>query len=318
MRRWLLRILLLLFIVIFIVPFLIPLNPTGVDPRTLASDGGQFVEVEGLDTYYVERGPDDGQALLLVHGLGGSTFSWRENIGALAEAGYRTIALDRPGFGLTEKTLDFDVSAPSQADFLAAFMDARGIDHAVLVGHSAGGGIIAHFALKYPGRVDGLIFVDGALGHPSAPPLVGTLAGFPPFTRWLQIAARIYLTPERYGDILSSAYADPALATEAVRAGYAKVLQTPNFDQALAALIRDSADNPVPLDRLSEIDMQALLIWGRADSWVPLANGEALADVLPKAELLVYDYVGHLPMEEAPEQFNTDVIAWLDGLGEAG
>ncbi|MCC6615562.1 MAG: alpha/beta fold hydrolase [Anaerolineae bacterium] len=318
MRRWLLRILLLLIIVIFIVPFLIPLNPTGVDPRTLASDGGQFVEVEGLDTYYVERGPDDGQPLLLVHGLGGSTFSWRDNIGPLAEAGYHVLALDRPGFGLTEKTLAFDVSAPSQADFLAAFMDARGIDHAVLIGHSAGGGIIAHFALKYPGRVDGLIFVDGALGHPSAPPIVGTLAGFAPFTRWLQIGARVYLTPERYGDMLASAYADPAFATEAVRAGYTKVLQTPNFDQALAALIRDSANNPVPLDRLSEIGMPSLLIWGREDTWVPLANGEALADALPNAELIVYEDAGHLPMEEAADQFNADVIGWLGRLGEAG
>ncbi len=318
MRRWLLRIFLLLFFILFILPFLIPLPETGVDPRTLASDGGQFVEVEGLDTYYIERGPEDGQAVLLVHGLGGSTFSWRDNLNALAEAGYHTIALDRPGFGLTEKTLDFDVSAPSQADFLAAFMDARGIDHAVLVGHSAGGGIIAHVALKYPERIDGLVFVDAALGGTGAPPFVGTLAGFAPFTRWIQIGARVLLTPERYGDTLASAYHDPALATEAVRAGYTKVLQTPNYDQAFAALIRDSGRNNFAKDRLGELDMPALLIWGRDDTWVRLASGEQLAEALPNDELIIYDNVGHLAMEEAPEQFNADVIAWLERLGEPG
>ncbi|MCA9906873.1 MAG: alpha/beta hydrolase, partial [Anaerolineae bacterium] len=201
---------------------------------------------------------------------------------------------------------------------LAAFMDARGIESAVLVGHSAGGGIIAYFALKYPERVAGLVFVDAALGGTGAPPFVGTLAGFAPFTRWIEIGARLLLTPERYGDLLASAYHDPALATEAVRAGYTKVLQTPNYDQAFAALVRDSGGNNFPKDRLGELDMPALLIWGRDDTWVRLASGEQLADALPNDALIIYDNVGHMTMEEAPEQFNADVIAWLEGLGEPG
>ncbi len=315
MGRWLLRLFVVLIIIVLVLPFLIPLPASGTDPRALADDGGQFIEINGLDTYYVARGPTDGQPVILLHGLGGSTFSWRDNIDALAEAGYFTLAIDRPGFGLTEKTFDFNVSAPNQADFVAAFMDALTIDSAVLVGHSAGGGVIAHFALRYPQRVDGLVFVAGAVGSAGgAPPFVGTLISFPPFARWLQIGARLLLTPERYGDLLTSAYGDPSFANAEIRAGYAKVLQTPRWHEAFAALIRDSGGNAFPPERLPELSQPALLIWGRNDTWVPLTAGERLAEELPNDTLIVYDGIGHLPMEEDPDRFNADLITWLNEL----
>jgi pimeloyl-ACP methyl ester carboxylesterase len=315
-QRWVLRILLFLFVVIFVVPMVIPLPTVGGDARALADDGGAFVEIVGIDTYYVEMGPDEGQAVLLAHGLGGSTYSWRENMATLAEAGYRVVAYDRPPFGLTEKSDALDVSAPAQARFAVALLDALGIDSAVLVGHSAGGGVIAQMALQYPQRVDGLVFVAGAVGTPNgAPSGVGDVLGFAPFNRWLRIGARLLLTPERYGDLLASAYGDPTIATETVRDEYAKVLQVRDWDVGFATLIRDSGRNAFPLDRLNELTQPALLIWGREDTWVPLDRGETLAAALPDATLLIYDDVGHLAMEEAPERFNADLMDWLLAIG---
>lgn len=311
-QRWLLRILLFLFVVIFVVPMVIPLPTVGGDARALANDGGAFVEIDGIDIYYVEMGAPDGQAVLFAHGLGGSTYSWRENMAALAEAGYRVVAYDRPPFGLTEKSDALDISAPAQARFAAALLDALGIDSAVLVGHSAGGGVIAHMALQYPSRVDALVFVAGAVGTPNgAPTGVGDALGFAPFNRWLRIGARLLLTPERYGDLLSGAYGDPSIATAEVRAAYANVLQVRDWDVGFATLIRDSGRNAFPTERLDELTMPALLIWGREDTWVPLDRGEALIAALPDATLTVYDDVGHLPMEEAPERFNADLVSWL-------
>ena len=314
-QRWVLRIVLLILIVVFVVPLLIPLPTVGGDPRALADEDGAFIEIDGIDIYYVERGPQDGQPVLLAHGFGGTTYSWRENITALAEAGCRVIAYDRPPFGLTEKSNAFDVSAPAQAQLAAGLLDALDIESVILVGHSAGGSVIAHMALHYPQRVDGLIFVAGAVGTQNgAPPCVGDLLNCASLNRWLRIGARALLTPQRYGDLLAGAYADPSFATDDVRAEYAKVLQVRDWDVGFATLIRDSGRNVFPMERLAEMTMPSLLIWGREDTWVPLARGEALAAALPNATLIVYDDVGHLPMEELPARFNEDVMRWMGNL----
>jgi pimeloyl-ACP methyl ester carboxylesterase len=313
--RWLLRILLVLFIVIFIVPFFIPLPELGADSRTLADPDGQFIEVDGLDTYYIEAGPADGQPIMLLHGFGGSTFSWRENIQPLAEAGFRVIAYDRPNFGLTEKRIDTNVAAPEQAHFAASLMDALGVESAIMVGHSAGGGVISFFALDYPERVDGLVYVAGAVGSAGgAPSSLSDAIMFPPFTRWFRVGARALLTPERLTGLLSSAYGEGYTETPDVAAGYARVLEARNWDEGFVGIIRDSSRNAFPVERLPEITMPALLIWGGADTWVPLAAGQRLAETLPNDELIVYDAIGHLPMEEAPDRFNADVISWIRNL----
>jgi pimeloyl-ACP methyl ester carboxylesterase len=313
--RWLLRILLLLFIVIFILPFLLPLPEVGADPRTLADEDGRFVEIDGLDVYYVEAGPLDGQAVMLLHGFGGSTFSWRENIVPLAEAGFRVIAYDRPNFGLTEKRVETDVAAPAQAQFAARLMDALDVQSAVMVGHSAGGGVISFFALEYPQRVDGLIYVAGAVGSAGgSPTALSSAIMFSPFTRWFRLGARALLTPERFSSMLASAYAPGFNMTPEIAAGYNRVLEARNWDEGFVGIMRDSSRNAFPVERLTEITMPALLIWGRADTWVPLEAGERLEAALTNDALLVYDDVGHLPMEEAPERFNADVIEWIGAL----
>jgi pimeloyl-ACP methyl ester carboxylesterase len=313
--RWILRILLFLFIVIFILPFLLPLPETGADPRTLADPGGRFIEVDGLDTYYIEAGPVDGQTIMLLHGFGGSTVSWRENIALLADAGYRVIAYDRPNFGLTEKRVETDVAAPAQAHFAARLMDALGVESAVMVGHSAGGGVISFFGLEYPQRVDGLVYVAGAVGSAGgAPSALSSAIMFPPFTRWFRLGARTLLTPERFSNLLASAYGPNFTMTPEIAAGYDRVLEARNWDEGFVGIIRDSSRNAFPVERLSEITMPSLLIWGREDTWVPLTAGERLEATLSNDTLLVYDDVGHLPMEEAPERFNTDLIEWINTL----
>lgn len=317
--RWVLRIGLVLFIILFILPFLIPLPEVGADPRTLADTNGRFIEVNGLSTYYQEAGPADGRAVILLHGFGGSTVSWRENLNALAEAGYRVIAYDRPNFGLTEKRLETDVSAPAQARFAVALMDALNIQSAVLVGHSAGGAVISYFALEYPERVNGLVYVAGAVGSArGAPDGISDALMFPPFTRWFRIGARALLTPERYTSILESAYGAEYVVTSEVAEGYGRVLQSRNWDVGFVGIIRDSSRNIFPIERLAEITQPSLLIWGREDTWVPLEAGERLAAALENASLIVYDDTGHLPMEERPQQFNTDLVACLDALASSG
>lgn len=308
----------LLLVAIFLIgPYLLPL-PTGAAPSTLADPEGTFVEVNGLQTYYVATGPETGDPVILLHGLGGSTFSWRENLDALAAAGYRAIAVDRPGFGLTAKPLAFDYGHANQADFVVGFMDALGIDQAVLVGHSAGGGVIAHTAALHAERVAALVYVDGAVGSSTnRPEWLGGVVAFPPITRWVQVLAPVIVSRDRFTGLLASAYGPAFEVTPAIEAGYARVLDANDWQNGLVGLVRDAAGNALPQDTVAELTAPTLIMWGELDTWITLAQGEALLELLPFAEWRTYPDAGHLPMEEAPDAFNRDLIAFLDGLSEA-
>lgn len=213
-RRRILVLLTAAIIVLLGFPFLVPLPEAGVDPQTLAVDGGRFVTVDGLQTYVVERGPSDGTAVIFLHGLFGSTYTWRNQLDVAADAGYRAIAFDRPGAGLSAKPESADYSHASQADFTAALLDALNLPQVVIVGHSAGGNVLAHFALRHADRVTRLVIVDGAIVGQSGPPgFVSSFVAFPPILRWGRIGARALFTQDRLADTLRSFYADPATAT---------------------------------------------------------------------------------------------------------
>jgi pimeloyl-ACP methyl ester carboxylesterase len=296
------------------LPFLLPITDERVDPSTLAVDGGRFVDVDGISTYVVERGPLDGRPILFLHGLFGSTFTFRNNLDALAEAGFRVIAFDRPGAGLTDKPIDIDYSHEAQADFSAALMDALQIPRAVIVGHSAGGNVLVHFALRHADRVDGLVVVDGAIvGQGGPPPFVGSIIAFPPFTRWGQVLLPSFLTRDRVSGILRSFYADPTVATQESMDGYWRAFQTVGWANGLIGLTRDSGTNKVSDAQLQQLGTYTLLIWGEKDTWAPLSQGERLHELLAQSELAVIPQVGHQPMEESPEMFNTVLMEWLKG-----
>lgn len=320
MRTKLRRGLLVLIVVLGILlglPYLIPL-PAGQPASTLADPDGRFITVETLQTYVVEAGPPDGPVVVLIHGLGGSTFSWRETIVPLSGAGYRVVAFDLPGFGLTDKPLTYAYDHAHQADFTAHLLDVLDIPAATLVGHSMGGNIIAHFALRYPERAERLVFVDGAVVGDGRQGSLGALAAFPPVARWIEVVGAYLLTPERFTDLLRSAYADPDFVTPEIAAGYARMLQTPDFAAGLVGLVRDGANNRLPDEAIRQIEAPSLLAWGERDTWVPLENGQRLLALLPNAVLRTYSRAGHLPMEETPAAFNADLLVFLAGESPPG
>ncbi|MFN8373993.1 MAG: alpha/beta hydrolase [Anaerolineae bacterium] len=299
-----------------IAPYLIPVPDNGVDASTLPQAAeGAFVEVDGIQTFYVERGAQNAQTVLLLHGFGGLTFSWRENIDALAEAGYHVIAFDRPPYGLTEKRADMDLSRAAQTDFTVHLMDALHIETAVMVGHSAGGTVIADMALRYPERIDGLVFVSGAVGTMSGgPSFMGVLLSFPPITRWGQVVAHYIVTPEFMANILRGAYRSPNFMTPEIATGYQTPLSVRGWDAAFIGIMRDSGGNFIDANQLASIDIPTLLVWGQNDTWVPLSIGENLRSIIPGSQIIVYPNVGHLAMEENPEQFNHDLITFLSTI----
>ena len=154
-------------VLLFIGPFLVPVPPLEAvgAPRDLAGPDSRFVDVPlagGTLTVHYEETGSGKPALVLLHGFAASTFSWREVLPALGEK-WRTVAFDRPAFGLTERPLpetwqgDWTTQNPyapgAQVELTTSVMDRLSIDDAVLVGNSAGGTVAMLTALAYPERV---------------------------------------------------------------------------------------------------------------------------------------------------------------------
>lgn len=309
-------IVLMLIVVIFAaVSFVLPTPAAdGVDPRTLADPNGQFLTVDGVQLYLVDRG--SGTPVIFLHGLFGSTHVWRYNLEAVAAAGFRAIAFDRPGAGLSDKPESFNYGYPRNADLIAKLMDALEIKQAVIVGHSAGGGLAGHFALRYPDRVLKLVWVDAAvIGAAGPPPFVGGLIGLAPVWRWARAILPALLNEGQLRETLKAFYVNPSFLTEADYAGYLRVLRTANWDVGLLGLTRDAGPN-----RLTDADLAAisarvgartLILWGEKDTVTPFESGQQLAARIAGSTFQSFPNVGHQPHEEASDAFNTALIAYL-------
>jgi pimeloyl-ACP methyl ester carboxylesterase len=310
---------------LLVMPYLLPLPAQpDFDPAQLAPAGGRFITANGIRTFIEEAGPDDGPPVVLVHGFGGLTYSWRYTLPALAEAGYRVLALDLIGYGYSDQSFDFDYSHAAQADFVVQVMRAVDMPRATLIGHSMGGSVIAHAAQRHPDSISGLVFVDGAPreGEPSGggliigvPVQLGALAQFPPLQRWGQLALRTYLTRERLAQTQLSAYFVKDTVTPEVEEAYLKVQQMKDWDLALLGVLRDSGKNALA-QPISTLTAPTLIVWGDGDPWIAPARGEALHAALPQSELVIIPNTGHLPMEEDPAAFNAALLKWLGKRGK--
>lgn len=321
-RHWPRRlgVVVLVVLVAFAVgPFLVPLPASPDRPATdVAREVGQagtLVEVDGTRAWVEEAGPPDGPPVVLVHGFGGSAWSWRETVPALAGAGYRVVALDLANFGLSDKSWDRDTSHARQADLVAGVLDELEVGSATIVGHSMGADVLAWLAARHPGRVDRAVLVDAATGPAAAGggggPL-GALLRLPNIRRIAQLVIRAQVDGDRLAGILRSAYADPSRATPQALAGYLAPLQLAGWDDALLANLRDGGAGALPAPIGEILRVPTLVVWGREDDWIPLADGEALRAALPDAEWRIIDDAGHLPMEEQPDDFNATLLAWLE------
>jgi pimeloyl-ACP methyl ester carboxylesterase len=131
--------------------------------REVAPAGGRFVPAADIDMFVQEMGPPDGVPVVLVHGTGAWSETWRATMTKLAAAGFRAIAIDLPPFGYSDRPRTADYGKLQQGKRIVGVLDGLGIDRAILVGHSFGGGPTVEAALLAPQRVRAVALVDAAL-----------------------------------------------------------------------------------------------------------------------------------------------------------
>jgi pimeloyl-ACP methyl ester carboxylesterase len=238
-----------------------------------------------------------GPAVVLVHGFGSSLATWKDVIPGLARE-HEVVALDLPGFGLSDQPADLSVEDLPRA--VLGLMDRLSIERAALVGNSLGGGACAMAAGAHPERVTALVLVDAA-GFNLAP------AERPGIVRWTMgpagsILARLpgkRLVVER---ALHEVFHDPRLVTPGRVAEYLQLASRPGSFASIRSLGESLRDRgSVVQDALPRVKAPTLVIWGAEDRWIPIAHADRFAAGIAGARKLVIDDCGHVPQEEKPE-----------------
>jgi pimeloyl-ACP methyl ester carboxylesterase len=272
---------------------------------------------EGLPLYVETAGPPAGAAtdtFLLIHGYGGSTFTWRHWAPRLAERGHVTL-VDMKGFGRARKPDDGRYAPEHQAELVLRLVAERDLRNLTLLGHSLGGGVAMLTALglidEDPARLRRLVIVAGAAYQQKLPPFV-KLADHP---RASSLLFRALGPSFIVRLVLRSIVYDSACVSDDQVRGYALPLGHPDAVRALIDTARQIF--PEGLERVTaryrELDVPSLMVWGRHDRVVPLWVGERLERDLPDARLHVLERCGHLPPEELPDASWAVLEAFLDG-----
>ncbi len=300
-----------------VVPFLIPVPPlenTVTEAEYLVDSRSKFTEVNGIKIHYLENG-DGPETLVLLHGFGASTFSWREVMEPLGKD-YRVIAYDWIGFGLTERPFPGDwigtnpYSTIGQSEILIGLMDNLGVDTAVLVGNSAGGKIAAYTAYKYPERISRLVLVNPAIrAGRSQPAWIEALFSTPQMDRIGPLISRMILN--RGEDLIRLAWHDPSQITQEIIAGYKKPLRMSECDKALWEFSKAPQVDIEP--RLKDISQPTLFLTGDDDRIVPTQQTIELSSLIPNGKLVIIESSGHVPQEEKPEEFVLQIMRFLVG-----
>ena len=307
-----------------VVPFLIPEPNSGTLTNVEAAGAGaEFTKLNGIDVHvktqnYTGDCKCDAPLIVLMHGFGASTFSWRKVIEPLGQYG-EVIAYDRPAFGFTERpsvtlgvdSYGFEANFKILDDLIAKYATDRKV---VLVGHSAGGQLAAEYARLNPTKVQGLILVDAA---------IVTTGGGPDGLSWLyQIPQIDKLGPilvssiaQTGDDVIRRSHFDQTQVTQEVLDGYRQPLKVKGWERAFWKFATASRKNDL-LANIGTIKTPTLLISGVADTIVPVADQTKLQKLMPGSELVLIEKSAHLPHEEQPEAFLSGVEPFMNELAK--
>lgn len=288
----------------------------------IAPDFGTFVTTAEGRLFVVDEGPPAGVPVLLFHGTAGWSVLWRETQAALTAAGFRSIAYDIPPFGFSDRPAANTYGRGDQARRVVALLDALGVDRVILVGHSFGAGPALETALRAPARVSGLVLVDAAVAVEPTEAAGPAWALTIPFVRETLLSATA-TNPLATRWLLSQFITRKEAATEAV----ADTLRLPMTVRgttaamghwALAFMGGDTLAVSNDPARFTTIGVPAAVVWGEADTVTPLANGEALARLLPGAQLEIIPGVGHIPHLEDPALAIPAIVAAVESVAQGG
>ncbi|NWG16566.1 MAG: alpha/beta hydrolase [Chloroflexi bacterium] len=258
------------------------------------------VVVDGLTVSYWEGGQGNGRTLLLIHGgLGDASLHWGPVAPLLTEE-FHILAPDLPGFGGSQPLAVRRTNALMH--WLTSFLNALGIEQAVVVGNSLGGLIARLFAANSPQLVPAVILLNGG-AVPDFPPMMRLLERVPGLSHLLfsQIT-RASLNPTSLRAMLR---VENILTDDFMRGARAAA---PGFSRLLRMIVA----SPLPQQQTPLVP--TLILWGTNDQVATLAGAESIKNSIPGAVLTEIADCGHMPQLETPDVFVWQVSNFLQKL----
>jgi len=266
-----------------------------------------FLDLDGQLVHYRDQGPSgDPLPIVLIHGTSASLHTWEGWATELAQT-RRVISFDLPGFGLTGPNAENDYSDARYVVFVRNLLARLGVGRVIVAGNSLGGEIAWQLALAEPSRVAGLVLVDaaGQAFEPESLPVGFRIARTPvlrEFMRWV-------LPRRAIEDSVIDVYGDPSRVTAALVDRYYELTLREGNRVALMRRMEQLA--PGPVERLPEIKVPTLILWGGKDRLIPPRWGEAFHQAIPGSRLVVFPKLGHVPQEEDPAATLAALRGWL-------
>jgi pimeloyl-ACP methyl ester carboxylesterase len=262
----------------------------------------------GVSVRVLESGPTDGAPVVLLHGWAVSSYLWRHNLRALGEAGFRVVAVDLPGHGLSdapEGTGAYTLERFTQ--HLGAVLDALAMPRAAIVAQSMAGKIAVRFALESPERVR-VLLLFGPVGFGLLPPwkvlapIIPTLPG-----QWPSL-----LVPRRAVEFVQHrVYGKLGWFTARDVDEYWAPTQFPAVVRAQLQMLKEFDWAPWASEVLAHVTVPTQVVFGTRDRTVRPVHAARLAAALPAGRLTWIEDGGHVVMEEVPERVNALMLAAL-------
>jgi len=262
----------------------------------------------GIRIRAVERGDPAAPPVLLIHGWGCSAYIFRENMPALARAGFRAIAIDLKGHGLSDKPQDRnEYTVDALIEHVGEVLDALELERPILAGHSLGGSLVYHFASSYPDRARALALLSpvGLTGVP----LMRLYRALTP--KCLTPVMRRVKPTLIVKAALRRVYGKRARPTRRDVEEYLAPSQFPEYAGAVRTLLHTYDWRAAKHCVLKPVQLPAIGMWGTLDHLMPKDGMEIYLRLVPGIELRKIRDAGHIITEETPHEVNEGLLHLL-------
>jgi pimeloyl-ACP methyl ester carboxylesterase len=297
--------------------------PAEVVDAKYSNQASKFLTLNnGTRVHYRDQGSRSGMPVVLIHGAMASLHTWEPWVAILGDS-YRVITLDLPAHGLTGQVPDGIYGSQTFTSTINAIVDELGLRQFVLGGNSMGGGATWRYALAHPDRVMAMILVDsvppGSWQQADAEAEPQERGDGPIFftlmrQNWFRAMAR-YLDPGLFVEQgLRSAYNNSPVVNQALIDRYYELSLREGTRAAILQRAGSGGAERRAAADLSVLSQPTLIMWGAQDALIPVAVVEQFEQSLPDTRTVVYDDLGHVPMEEDPQRSAADVRVFLENL----